>query len=52
MSFELKDKHIDADKVLYKETTLPEEVRDYREPVDYEELVADITLSKMQNIFK
>lgn len=51
MSFELKDKQMDADKVLYKEATLPDEVKDYKHPVDYEELVADVTLSKMKEIF-
>lgn len=51
MSYELKDKQMDADRVLYKEATLPEEVKDYKQPVDYENLVADVTLSKMKEIF-
>lgn len=52
MSFELKDKQMDADKVLYKETSLPQEVMEYQQPVNYQELVGDVTLIKMQDIFK
>ncbi len=51
MSYELKDRQLDADKILYKEETLPDEVKKYREPVSYEELIGEVTLGKMQEIF-
>ncbi|MGL5259424.1 MAG: segregation and condensation protein A [Lachnospiraceae bacterium] len=52
MSFELKDRQLDAQKFYYKEQTLPAEVAEYKQPVDYEELLADITLHKLHEIFK
>ncbi len=52
MAFELKDRQLDADKVLFKETTMPKEITEYREPIDYEQLIGDVTLSKLNNIFK
>lgn len=52
MSFELKDRQVDAQKTFYKKPTLPKEVADYRPPVDYEELVGDMTLSRLHEIFK
>ena len=42
MSFELKDRHIDAAKNFYKKQTLPPEIEQYRPPVDYEELLGDL----------
>lgn len=50
-SFELKDRQVDAGKVFYKEPTLPEEVKNYKEDVDYDDLLSDVTLTKLQNIF-
>lgn len=50
-SFELKDRQVDAGKVFYKEPTLPEEVKNYKEDVDYDDLLSDVTLMKLQNIF-
>lgn len=52
MSFELKDRQVDAGKVLYKTATLPKEVEEYRPPVNYEELVGDMNLPKLHDIFK
>ena len=52
MSYELKDRQVDAQKFLYKPDTIPEEVRQYEEPVDLEELMSDITLKKLNTIFK
>lgn len=52
MSFELKDRQVDAAKNLYKPQSLPPEVEQYRQPVDYEELVGDMNLSKLHEIFK
>lgn len=52
MSYELKDRQVDAGKALYKGPTLPEEVKSYVEPVDLEALVGDLDLSKLHHIFK
>ena len=52
MSYELKDRMITAERSLYKKPTLPREVSDYKQPVDYEELIGDMTLAKLHEIFK
>lgn len=52
ISYELKDRLLDAEKSLYKEPTIPREVAAYEEPVDLEELVGDVTLKKLNEIFK
>jgi len=52
MSYELMDKQIDAEKMFYKGPTLPEEVAQFREPIDYEDLIGDLSLSKLHEIFK
>ena len=52
MSFELKDRQLDADKNYYKAPTIPEEVAAYQPPVDYDELFGDITLRKLHEIFQ
>lgn len=50
-SFELKDRQVDAGKVFYKEPSLPDEVKNYKEDVDFEELLSDVTLTRLQDIF-
>lgn len=52
MSFELRDRQVDAARNLYREQHLPEEVAAYRQPVDYGELIGDMTLNKLHEIFK
>lgn len=52
MSYELKDRQIYAGKALYKQPTLPDEVKDYREPVDLDELTKDLDLQKLHEIFQ
>lgn len=52
MAYELKDRQSLAAKVLYKKATIPEEVASYIEPVDLEELVGEMTLQKLNEIFK
>ena len=52
MSFELKDKQVDAEKAFYREQALPKEIEEYRPPIDYEELIGDMTLNKLHEIFK
>lgn len=52
MAYELKDRQLDACRVMFKEPTIPEEVLAYEEPVNIEELVSDVTLAKLNEIFK
>lgn len=51
MSYELRDRQVQAEKLYYKEPTIPEEVASYEEPVDMEELIGDLTMEKLNNIF-
>lgn len=52
MSFELRDKQVDAGRYLFREQKLPKEVENYRQPIDYEELIGELNLQKLQDIFK
>lgn len=52
MSLALKDKQIDAERVLYKKPTIPDEIVNYKEVIDPKELMQDITLAKLQSIFR
>lgn len=52
MSLALRDRQIDAAHNLYRKQQLPEEVAAYRQPVDYEELIGDMTLNRLHEIFK
>lgn len=52
LSYELRDKMQDAVKVLYKPPTIPKEVLSYRVPVEPGELLSDITLEKLNQIFQ
>ena len=52
MSYELKDRQLDAAKNLYRAQKIPEEVAAYRPPLDYEELMGDMTLNKLHDLFQ
>lgn len=52
MSFELKDRQQDAAKNLYRDKQIPAEVAAYRPPVNYEELIGDMTLNKLHELFQ
>ena len=52
MSFELRDRQVDAARNMYREQRLPKEVEAYRQPIDYEELIGDMNLNKLHEIFK
>ncbi len=52
MSFELKDRQVDAVRSVFKAPTIPKEVAEYIEPIDYEKLVGDMDLAKLNTIFK
>ncbi len=52
ISFELKDRQVDGEKIWIKDASLPEEVAKYREPVDVEALCKDVDLTDLNRIFK
>ena len=52
MSYELKDRELDAERSLYKKPTIPEEVAKYETPVDLDELLDGLTLIKLNQIFQ
>ena len=51
-SLELKDRQLDADKMFFKKSTLPPEVADFKEEIHLDELLSDLTLSKLNDIFR
>ena len=52
MSYELKERQVDAARTLFREKNLPKEVADYRPPVDLKALLGDADLAKLQSLFK
>ena len=52
MSYELKDRQLDGERLLFKEETLPDEVREYKEPVNLDALLEGVTLSKLHAVFQ
>lgn len=52
MAYELKDRQVDAEKVLYKMPTIPKEVEEYKEPIHIEELLDGLSLTKLHSVFK
>lgn len=52
MAYELKDRQVDAEKVWFKKSTIPKEVLAYEEPFNLDELVSDVSLSKLNDIFQ
>lgn len=52
MSEELKDKQMDASRILFKPPTIPKEIANYKEDIDVEGLLSDLTLSRLHEIFK
>ncbi len=51
MSYELRDRELDAGRALYKKPTIPNEVLKYEAPIDLDELLSDVTLVKLNEIF-
>lgn len=49
---ELKDREGDADYVMYRQPSIPDEVEKYVEPVDLDKLLGDLTLNRLNEIFK
>lgn len=51
ISQELKDRQMDASMVLFKGSTIPPEITDYKEEISAGELLDGLTLSKLHAIF-
>lgn len=52
MSYELKDRQMDGALLMYKEPTIPDEVKAYEPPVDLDALFDGVTLAQLNHIFK
>ena len=52
MSYELRDRQMDGELLMFKEPTVPDEVKAYEPPIDLDEVLDGVTLSKLNSIFK
>ncbi|MBP5305588.1 MAG: segregation/condensation protein A [Lachnospiraceae bacterium] len=52
MAEELKDRQLDADRLVFKAPDIPEDIADFKEDINLEELLGDLTLNKLQEIFR
>ena len=52
MSYELRDRQIDGERMMFKGPDIPEEVKTYQQPFDLDELLDGLTLAKLNRIFK
>ena len=50
-SYELKDMELDAERNYYKAPSIPDEVKNYKEEIDPAEIIGDVTLLKLNEIF-
>lgn len=46
MSYELRDRQVDADQYFYREADIPKEVKSYVPAVDLDQLLGDVTLDR------
>lgn len=52
MSYELKDRQIDASRVVYKSPSIPLDIAEFKEEINLKELLSDLTLKKLHSIFQ
>lgn len=52
MSYELRDRQLDGERLMFKAETLPDEVKAYQEPVNLDELLEGLTLTKLNEVFQ
>lgn len=52
MAYELKDKQIEAQRTMYKPSTVPKEVLEYEPPVNIQDLLSDVSITRLHMIFK
>lgn len=51
MSYELRDRQLEGERLMFKEATIPKEIAEYAEPVDLDKLLDGITLAKLNAVF-
>ena len=51
-AIELKDMEFDAANAYYKSETIPKEVKEVKEDIDPAELIGDLTMAKLNEIFQ
>lgn len=51
MSYELRDRQIEGERLMFKDPTIPKEVSEYAEPVDLDALLDGITLARLKAVF-
>ena len=52
MSFELRERQSEGERLMFKDATVPDEVKAYEPPVDMDALLDGVTLAKLNQIFK
>jgi segregation and condensation protein A len=52
MAYQLKEREQEFEEILYKEPSLPEEVKGYTHPVDLDVLLDGISLARLQQVFQ
>ncbi|MBQ9333489.1 MAG: segregation/condensation protein A [Lachnospiraceae bacterium] len=52
LSVELKDRHLESGYNLYHKRNIPPEVARHEEPIDYAELIGELNLSMLNDIFQ
>ncbi len=52
MSYELKDKLQDSRRLIFRTQNLPDEIKNFEEKINMEELLKDINLSKLYRVFQ
>ncbi len=52
LSYELKDRQMDAGRALFREPDIPEEIRQYEPPVDLEDLLSGLTMGELRAVFQ
>lgn len=48
----LKERHEAADKLIFKESSIPEEIKNYKQQADPVELLEDVEFSKLYQVFQ
>lgn len=51
MSYELKDKEINASKFMYRDSHIPREVQEYTIPIDLDKFLDGVDLSRLKAVF-
>ena len=52
MSYELRDRQVDGEQAMYRSPAIPEEVLAFEEPVDLDQLLGDLTLARLNRVFR